>query len=240
MLATVRQHLIQNKRDFDFRVWQGSGSRGSFDDEWESHFWGPTTKYQGELDEQVKTCHMVEETFQQANELLPLENRVVEEALHAFTVADAVHSNSMEDCFDDKEGTPVLGAEELVGEIAERRSNDGSGFDPHILEDAIKPLYRGAKCTKLAGTIFLMNLCIVHGVSNNFSDELFALLHNHLLSSNNSLPKNYYTAKSMTTKLRLSYHSIHAYEKRCILFYCQYAEALCCLQCGGPLYRDEE
>jgi hypothetical protein len=34
---------------------------------------------------------MVEETFQQANESLPLEDKVVEEALFTFTVADAVH-----------------------------------------------------------------------------------------------------------------------------------------------------
>ena len=124
------------------------------------------------------------------------------------------------------------------GESVEGRSSDGSGFDPHILEDAMKPSYRGTKCTELAGTILLMNLCTVHKVSNNFSNELFALLHNHLLPPNNSLPKNYYVAKSMITKLGLSYHNIHACEKGCILFHRQYTEALHCPQCGGPRNKD--
>ncbi len=47
------------------------------------------------------------------------------------------------------------------------------------LEDAIIELYKGSKCTKLVATILFMNLCIVHGVSNKFANELFTLLHLH-------------------------------------------------------------
>jgi hypothetical protein len=115
-----------------------------------------------------------------------------------------------------------------------------SNFDPQTLEDAIKPLYRGAKCTELAGTILLMNLYTVHRMSNNFSVELFALLHNHLLPVDNSLPKNYYAAKSLRTKLGLSYQSIHACGKGCILFRHQHAKAVHCPKCSAPRYRDEE
>jgi hypothetical protein len=132
---------------------------------------------------------------------------------------------------------PDLGAQEPIGESAEGSTNEASNFDPHMLEDAIKPLYRGAKSTELAATILLMNLCTVHGVSNNFTEELFALLHGHLLPPNNSLPKNYYAAKSLTSKLGLSYHSIHACEKGCILFQHEHSEALRCPKCGGARYR---
>jgi hypothetical protein len=161
-------------------------------------------------------------------------------ALDAFAVADAVHDNYMGDGFDNRDGTPDMPAEEPVGESTEGGIDNDSNFDPQTLEDAIKPLYRGAKCTELTCTILLMNLCTMHGVSNNFSTELFALLHSHLLHVDNSLPKNYYAAKSLTTKLGLSYQSIHACEKGCILFRHQHAEAVHCPKCGAPRYRDEE
>jgi hypothetical protein len=91
-------------------------------------------------------------------------------------------------------------------------------FDPQLLEDALEHLYSEARCTKLTATILLMNLCTVHGISNSFVDEFFAILHGHLLPERNSLPKNYHVAKSLARKLGLSYNSIHACEKGCVLF----------------------
>jgi hypothetical protein len=91
-------------------------------------------------------------------------------------------------------------------------------FDPQLLEDALEHLYSEARCTKLTATILLMNLCTVHGISNSFVDEFFAILHGHLLPERNSLPKNYHAAKFLTRKLGLSYNSIHACEKGCVLF----------------------
>jgi hypothetical protein len=86
---------------------------------------------------------------------------------------------------------PDLGAQEPIGESAEGSTNEASNFDPHMLEDAIKPLYRGAKCIELAGTILFMNLCTIHGVSYNFIHELFAILHDHLLPEDNCLRPRY-------------------------------------------------
>jgi hypothetical protein len=240
LVATVREHLLRNNRHADFRVWRGPGSRDSSDDEWEQSFWVPTTHRTGEVDVQVDTRRMVEETFQNANDTFILEERVQEVVVDAFVVADAVHDNCMGDAIHDGEDVPDLGVEEPVGESAEGGSDDASNFDPHMLEDAMKPLYRGAKCTELAGTILLMNVCMVHGVSNNFTQELFAILHGHLLPEDNWLPKNYYAAKSLTSKLGLSYRTIHACEKGCILFRKQYSEAHRCPKCGGPRYRDKE
>jgi hypothetical protein len=34
-LATVREHLIRNGRDSEFRIWRGPGNRDSSDDKWE-------------------------------------------------------------------------------------------------------------------------------------------------------------------------------------------------------------
>jgi hypothetical protein len=217
-VATVREHLLRNNRHADFRVWRGPGSRDSSDDEWEQSFWVPTTHRTGEVDVQVDTRRMVEETFQNANDTFILEERVQEVVVDAFVVADAVHDNCMGDAIHDGEDVPDLGVEEPVGESAEGGSDDASNFDPHMLEDAMKPLYRGAKCMELAGTILLMNVCTVHGVSNNFTQELFAILHGHLLPEDNCVPKNYYSTRSLTSKLGLSYRTIHACEKGCIIF----------------------
>ena len=71
-------------------------------------------------------------------------------------------------------------------------------------------LYEGARSSKLAATILLMNLCTVHGVTNQCANELFSLLHSHLLPENNTLPQTHHAAKSLTSKLGLTYTRIHA------------------------------
>jgi hypothetical protein len=83
-----------------------------------------------------------------------------------------------------------------------------------------------------------MNLCAVHGVSNNFADELFTILHRHLLPEGNILPRNHYVAKSLTSKLGLTYTSIHACGKSCVLFNGEYADAERCPKCDGPRFSD--
>jgi hypothetical protein len=83
-----------------------------------------------------------------------------------------------------------------------------------------------------------MNLCTVHGVSNNFGDELFTILHRHLLREGNILPRNHYAAKSLTSKLDLTYTSIHACGKGCVLFKGEYADAELCPKCDGPRFND--
>jgi hypothetical protein len=105
-------------------------------------------------------------------------------------------------------------------------------------EEAIQELYKGSWSTKLAVTILLMNLCIVHEVSNNFAYELFTILHRHLLPEGNILPRNHYAAKSLTSKLGLTYTSIHACGKGCVLFRGEYANAECYPKCDGPRFSD--
>jgi hypothetical protein len=73
-----------------------------------------------------------------------------------------------------------------------------ANFDLHALEDAVSGLYMGAKSSKLTATILLLNLCSVHGVNNYFVDELFSILHSHILHEDNSLLQNQYAAKALT------------------------------------------
>ena len=88
--------------------------------------------------------------------------------------------------------------------------------------------------------ILLMNLCIIHRVNNNFLDELFTILHHHLLPEGNILPRNHYAAKSLTSKLDLIYTSIHACGKGCVLFRDEYVDVERCPKCNGPRFNDED
>jgi hypothetical protein len=87
---------------------------------------------------------------------------------------------------------------------------EDSGADLVVLEEACQPLYPGDHSTKLATTMLLMNICTVYGVNNKFIDELLSLLHKYLLPPNNYLPSNMYHAKTLTMKVGLNYHIIHA------------------------------
>jgi hypothetical protein len=101
LLAKVREHLIQNGRDDNFRVWRGPGSRDTSDDDWEDNFWGPAIERTREVDVQVDTRRMVQETFQGGNDSVTLEERVQEVASNAFAQADALHNDSIENHFND-------------------------------------------------------------------------------------------------------------------------------------------
>lgn len=79
----------------------------------------------------------------------------------------------MRNGFEDMEDLPDLTVEESIRDSGKWGIAQDSNFDPYKLEGALKPLYKGAKSIELAAPILLFNLCIVHGVSNNFVEELF-------------------------------------------------------------------
>ncbi len=84
----------------------------------------------------------------------------------------------------------VGGEHEPLGKDSSTNGPQDLNFDPKVLEDAIRELYAGSKCTKLAATIILLNLCSVHKVNNKFVDEFFTFLCFHLLLVNKCLPNN--------------------------------------------------
>ena len=84
----------------------------------------------------------------------------------------------------------------------------------------------------------LLNLCSVHGVSNNFVDELFGLLKNELLPKVNTLPKTRYEATKIMKKLGLAYDAIHACEAGCVLFRKELVDETCYPKCNLSRYVD--
>jgi hypothetical protein len=235
-IAKVKDHLIQNGREPSFRVWRGPGERDGSDEEWEEEFRRPPVAHDGHIDEGLDMHAMVEDAFTEIDEApappITLEDQLEDIVMGAFTVVDELAHDDPETS-DDKLEDEVLGG--IGGGIVDR---DNYG-DPRELETAIEELYHGAKSSVLAATILIMTLCTVHGVSNKFADQLFTLFREHLLPSENMLPKNLHAAKGLISKLGLNYNTIHACQSGCVLFRGQYEEAIHCPKCKLPRYKDE-
>ncbi len=114
-----------------------------------------------------------------------------------------------------------LNAEEDIwnnDEVLVVDDHDDVASEAQHLRETCQPLYKGAKSSMLEATLLLMNVCMVHGMSNKFVDELLALLHKHLLPLDNCLPPTMYAAKTLTNKVGLNYTNIHACVNGCVLF----------------------
>src|SRR5450759_1916401 len=106
---------------------------------------------------------------------------VQEEVIRAFANADS----TQEECADlglddDAEAEECRDEQHMANQPADGDGGD-SNFSGDAIEDCMQHLYEGAQSTKLAATVLLMNLCTVHGVSNQCANELFSILHRHLL-----------------------------------------------------------
>lgn len=154
--------------------------------------------------------------------------------MEAFTVANSTHDDCSQSGYSNHHwGTNVSG-DESSGEREHAKMEKDPSFDLDALVEAMKDLYVGEKYTKLATTILLMNLCIVHWVNNCLMDELLTILQCHLLPEDNYLSKNYYVARSLTMKLGLAYNVIYACEKGCVLFRGEHANAVRCPKYNHP------
>jgi hypothetical protein len=226
-------------------VWKGPGVQDSSDEEWEDDSRRRVSPLQLEIDSQVNTQDMVDNVFLEEPLPTEVEDIMADVVTCAFALGDSIHEECGDESLHDGGSTlPSYGRSEHsdydTGDLVADEEDNTSNLDATLLEDAIHELYSGARCTKLAAIILLQNLYTVHGVSNNFTDELFTILHRHLLPEGNILPKNHYAAKSLTSTLGLSYNSIHACGKRCVLFRGEYADAERCPKCDGPRFSDAD
>jgi hypothetical protein len=84
----------------------------------------------------------------------------------------------------------------------------------------------------LSTLLLLLNLKAIHGVSNNFMDELISLLRKELLPKGNKLPATTYEAMKTIKVFGLSYEYIHACTNRCVLFKKTLFNVQQCPKCG--------
>ena len=86
-----------------------------------------------------------------------------------------------------------------------------------LLRESHTPLYEGSPMNRLGTILMLLNLCSIHGVSNNFVDKLFSLLKQDLLSRSNTLPNSHYEACKVKKYLVL--HMIQSMHVRWDVYY---------------------
>ena len=240
LLRNVKEHLIQNGRDPNSHVWRVTAAQDSFDEEWEHHFWRAAGVGAPPVDDTVDTHGMIDQAAEEMDVPPSSGERVHHEVSEAFATVDSIHENTMDGGIEDVGNDEECRDDVAVGEGPGDEGEDDNITDARVLEESLDGLYEGSRSNKLASTVLLMNLCTIHGVSNHCANELFSILHLYLLPENNTLPKTYHAAKTLTTKLGLTYNTIHACEKGCVLFRGPHADALRCSKCGGRRYRDED
>jgi hypothetical protein len=178
---------------------------------------------------------MIDDRLEECDDGDPVEDRLQQEVEAAFAVVDNIHNESWSQDVRNKPAFLDSRAEEVPEDKKNGVDGDTTNFDPLVCG-----LYMGAKSSKVAATILLLNLYSIHGVSNCFVDELFSILYGHILPEGNSLPQNQYTAKALTRQLGLAYNSIHSCESSCVLFCGEYANETTCPKCTKPRFKDQE
>ena len=107
-----------------------------------------------------------------------------------------------------------------------------------LYEQCTTPLYTGSKCSVVSATIVIMNMCVVFGVSNNFTSELLRYLSEDLLPADNKLPRSQYAAAKTIRKLGMNYNNIHACPDGCVLYDREHAELNECPMCAKSRWME--
>lgn len=105
-----------------------------------------------------------------------LEKRDQEARVDAFAIADYIHKEFRSTENWNKPCLADLGVEIGSDDGNNVEDEDNANFDLFAVEDVVHELYTRAKSSKLAATIFLLNLCTVYGVSNCFGHKFLFYL----------------------------------------------------------------
>jgi hypothetical protein len=104
----------------------------------------------------------------------------------------------------------------------ERLDSDEFSAQLELLDElsrqATRLLYDGINVSIISATIVLINMGVIHSVSNEYLNELLKYLSTVILPRGNQLPRNFYEAKNIIKKLGLNYEQIHACPSGCILY----------------------
>ena len=131
-----------------------------------------------------------------------------------------------------------------VFEAGNNEDNDNDDGMPDInnldavYREGTKPIYDGTNISTISASIILINMAVIHNVSNAYVDELLKYLGTMLLPTQNSLPRSHYEAKRLIRKLGLNYHIIHTCPQGCVLYRGEYENLTSCPKegCGLSSY----
>jgi hypothetical protein len=121
-------------------------------------------------------------------------------------------------------------------EVLDDHTDDLEQLD-NLYREGTRPLYKGTNVNTISATIVLINMAVIHNISNAYVDELLKYLSTILLPSQNKLPRSHYEAKKLIQKLGLNYNIIHTCPKGCVLYRGEYEHLDKCPKEGYGLSR---
>ncbi|XP_070054431.1 uncharacterized protein [Nicotiana tomentosiformis] len=116
-------------------------------------------------------------------------------------------------------------------------SNDEAKHLYEQLEEASHPLYEGSTHSKLSVAVRLLSIKSDSSISQVGMDSIIGLM-NELNPTNIGLPKDFYTAKKLVSKLGFSSERIYCCEKSCMLFYKDDESLENCKFCNQPRFKE--
>ncbi|XP_019266286.1 PREDICTED: uncharacterized protein LOC109243756 [Nicotiana attenuata] len=120
---------------------------------------------------------------------------------------------------------------------AQSEPNDDAKCFYEQLQEAGRPLYEGSIHSKLSVAVRLLSIKSDSSISQAGMDSIIDLM-NELNPNKIDLPKDFYTAKKLVSKLGLSSERIECSEKGCMLFYKDDATLENCKFCNQPRYKE--
>lgn len=210
-MKVIREHLRSNKHDpFLMRSMLGGDPKGGYPKEgiWVNSMRETLPPPNVFDDEHIRTEY--------AENMDPYHD-IQRQLFDAFDVGDHL-----------REHTPHVEEHEIDSDIL---SDDVDSLD-ELYDQATHPVYRGVNVSVISATIVLINMAVIHGVSNAYVDELMKYLSTVLLPASNMLPVSHYEAKKLIRKLGLNYNIIHACPDGCVLYRGDNANLKECPECG--------
>ncbi|KAL3690612.1 hypothetical protein R1sor_016921 [Riccia sorocarpa] len=106
-------------------------------------------------------------------------------------------------------------------------------------EESRTPIYPGAKCSKLAYTLLILNLQARFPASNQLINGIFKLLAEKILPEESNVPKTRSEARKILKTVGMDYEMIHVCPNDCILYRNEYGDATACPKCNEARYRED-
>jgi hypothetical protein len=216
-LQTIKTHLRVHKRDemLNFSMLGGNPLGGYLQ---KGIYVDGDNKF-------VDTQNVFDERIEY-KEHLDLVHDMQRQLFDAFDLGDIIRESTPH--LDDDCDNEDIEAEEIFGRLEHLEE---------LYTHASKPLYNGLNVSVISATIVLINMAVIHGVSNAYMDELLKYLTTVLLPHANLLPRLHYKTKMLIRKLGLNYHIIHACPSGCILYMKENKDLDCCPKLGCGLSR---
>ncbi|KAL3689491.1 hypothetical protein R1sor_015800 [Riccia sorocarpa] len=130
---------------------------------------------------------------------------------------------------------------DTVAEIEElkRKRKEAARQEEEAYEFSRSPIYPGAKCSRLAYTLLILNLQARFRCSNECISGIFRLLAEKILPEGSDVPQSRPEAKKILKTVGMDYEMIHTRENDCILYRNEYKDETSCPKCNTSRYRTD-